>query len=121
MTQPNADAGQGQPPAGPPIAPGPQAYGPPQNYSPRPPTATNHRERRGIKAVAAGAILFALAFAVLVLPYGLFILGGGGDTEAFADLQRGFAIASAVIAVLALAVLVSGTVTILTARRRSHP
>jgi hypothetical protein len=112
MTQPNADASQGQQhppspghyPAGPPIVP-----------------ATNHRERRGIKAVAAGAILFALAFAVLVLPYGLFILGGGGDTEAFADLQRGFAIASAVIAVLALAVLVSGTVTILTARRRSHP
>jgi hypothetical protein len=121
MTQPNPDTGPGQqhPASGPPIAPGPHPYGAPPNHLPPGRPVPNLRQRRGIKAVAAGAILFALALATLVLPFGLFILGGGGDTESFGELQRRFAIAAAVIAALGLAVLVSGTITILTSRR--HP
>lgn len=124
MTQPNPDAGQGphQPtagaryPAGPPIPPGHHpAYGaPPNHLQPGFPAARN---RRGIAAIVAGVILLAVALVVLVLPFGLFILGGGGDTEKFGEMQDRFLIASAVLGLLGLGVLTFGVIAAMVSRR----
>lgn len=124
MTQPNPDAGQGQHqptpgnpyPAGPPIPPGHySAHGaPPNHLQPGFPAA---RSRRGRAAIVAGVILLAVALVVLVLPFGLFILGGGGDTEKFGEMLRGFLIASAVFGLLGLGVLTFGVVAAVVSRR----
>ncbi|NIK54299.1 hypothetical protein [Kribbella shirazensis] len=127
MTQPNADAGQGQQPpiagahghypAGP-IAPGQQhPYGAQQNHFQPGIPVTPPRKRRGSTAVAAGVILLAVALVVLVLPFGLFILGGGGDTEKFGEMQNRFMIASAAFALLGLAVLTFGVAAAVASRR----
>ncbi|MGW7684739.1 hypothetical protein ACWGID_28620 [Kribbella sp. NPDC054772] len=65
----------------------------------------------------AGIVLLGVALVVLILPFGLFILGGGGDTEAFSAMLRGFVTVSAVIAALGLATLTYGIITLISSRR----
>ena len=52
-----------------------------------------------------------MAVVILVLLAGLFVLGGGGDTERFSVVVRGFVTTSAVVGGLGLASLVFGVVT----------
>ncbi|MFF0344748.1 hypothetical protein [Kribbella sp. NPDC004875] len=90
------------------------------NVGPRQqPGASGARRRPGVAGVVAGIILLGVALVVLILPFGLFLLGGGGDSEAFSAMLRGFVIAAAVIGVLALAVLTFGIVTLVSSRRGS--
>jgi hypothetical protein len=62
-------------------------------------------------------ILLGIALVVLILPFGLFLLGGGGDGEAFSAMLKGFLIVAAVIGVLGLAVLTFGIVAVISSRR----
>jgi len=79
--------------------------------------ASDARRRGGVAGVVAGLVLLGLALLVLVLPFGLFLLGGGGDGEAFSAMLRGFLIVAAVIGVLGLAALTFGIVAVSSSRR----
>lgn len=94
---------------------------------PRPnpyPTTSGHlagpRSRRqiGITSLVVGGVLLALAFVIMVMPYGLFLLGGGGDTESFGDLVRGFLVTGSVVGAIGLVPLLAGIVVTLAADRR---
>ncbi len=58
-----------------------------------------------------GGVLLVLAVLILIAPAGLFILGGGGDTDRFAVFARGFMKTSAVVGALGLISLVFGLIT----------
>ncbi|WP_432946919.1 hypothetical protein ACQPXM_09530 [Kribbella sp. CA-253562] len=62
-------------------------------------------------ALILGVVLLASALVILVMPFGLFILGGGGDTTRFSSFVRGFVTTSITVGVVGLASLVFGLIT----------
>ncbi|ONI75591.1 hypothetical protein BWI15_07040 [Kribbella sp. ALI-6-A] len=62
-------------------------------------------------ALILGAVLLAFALVILVMPFALFLLGGGGDAARFSTFLRGFVITSITVGVAGLVSLVFGLVT----------
>ena len=72
----------------------------------------------GIVGIVLGTLGVMLALVVLVLPYFGFILGGGGDTDAFGEMAAGFARVALGIFIVSAVVLTTGIV--LTRRANRH-
>lgn len=97
------------PPPGPPGQP----HGSPGAPSPQSETS---RTVLIVLMLGLGALTCCGGACIAGAPFGLFLLGGGGDTDAFADFARGPVIIGAIFMVLALLPLAVGAV--LFARRR---
>lgn len=72
----------------------------------------------GIALTVLGALNLMLALVIFVLPYGLFLLGGGGDVDAFDGFASRFGIVAIMVLVIALAMLVGGIAMIVARRRK---
>ena len=73
----------------------------------------------GIALTVLGALNLLLALGIFILPYGLFLLGGGGDVDAFDEFAGRFVIVAIVVLVVALTMLAGG-IAMLVARRRKR-
>jgi ABC-type Na+ efflux pump permease subunit len=88
------------------------------NVGPRQQSGVSDARRRGgVAGVVAGVVLLGVALLVLILPFGLFLLGGGGDGDRFSEILKGFLIAAAVIAALGVAALTFGIAAVSSSRR----
>lgn len=72
----------------------------------------------GIALVVLGALNLLLALLIFAMPMGLFILGGGGNTDAFGELTARFALFALVALVPGILMLVSGIVMLVVRRRK---
>lgn len=73
----------------------------------------------GILLMVAGALGVLLAIGIIMIPGVLFLLGGGGNVDAFDDFASGFVITALIVAAVSLAALVTGIVlTVRTAKKR---
>lgn len=73
----------------------------------------------GVVLLVLGLLGIAAAVLIFIMPFGLFLLGGGGNTEAFDDFAAGFRALAALVA--GASVLLAGagiTLTIVGIRRR---
>ncbi|SDR93233.1 hypothetical protein SAMN04489752_0616 [Brevibacterium siliguriense] len=73
----------------------------------------------GILLIIAGALGLGVGLCILVIPLFLFLVGGGGNVDAFDDFAAGFYTTGLVVAVISVLVLIAGIVlTTVVARRR---
>lgn len=73
----------------------------------------------GILLIVAGALGMLLALGIIMIPGVLFLLGGGGNVDAFGDFASGFVLTSLILGFASLAALVLGIVlTAVTAKKR---
>ncbi|GAA1943677.1 MAG: hypothetical protein ACTIBG_14290 [Brevibacterium aurantiacum] len=73
----------------------------------------------GILLIVAGALGVLLAIGIIMIPGVLFLLGGGGNVDAFNDFASGFVITAVIVGVMSLAALVTGIVlAVRTAKKR---
>lgn len=63
-----------------------------------------------VGTIVLGGFMVLAGAGILALPYLLFLLGGGGDTEKFDDFARSFALTAAVVIIAGLVVAVFGVV-----------
>ena len=103
-------------------------YPPP--YPPQPPYAAPHppHDARqiqlpspppGIVCIILGSVGLALATFVALIPGALFLLGGGGNVDAFNDFASGFITTSVILFLLSIPVVVLGIVlTVRVTKRR---
>lgn len=85
--------------------------------APHPARPRGPRRGLAIAAIVIGPLLIGLGLLVMASPYALFLLGGGGDTEAFGAFAAGFLVPGIVIAAIGVALLVLGIVGLVRARR----
>lgn len=73
----------------------------------------------GILLIVVGALGMLLARGIIMIPGVLFLLGGGGNVDAFGDFASGFVLTSLILGFASLAALVLGIVlTAVTAKKR---
>ncbi|WP_231443851.1 hypothetical protein [Brevibacterium zhoupengii] len=73
----------------------------------------------GILLMVAGVLGMLLALGIIMIPGVLFLLGGGGNVDAFDDFASGFILTSHILGFASLAALILGIVlTVITARKR---
>ena len=78
----------------------------------------------GILLIIAGVLGLGVGLCIFVIPMFLFLLGGGGNVDAFDDVASGFFITGFVVAVISVLVLIAGivlTTVVARKRRRLHP
>ena len=78
----------------------------------------------GILLIIAGVLGLGVGLCILVIPMFLFLLGGGGNVDAFDDVASGFFITGFVVAVVSVLVLIAGivlTTVVARKRRRMRP
>jgi hypothetical protein len=75
------------------------------------PGGQSSRKRLSMTGLIVGGVLLAVAVLILVMPVGLFIVGGGGDAARFSVVVRGFVTTSAAVGALGLVSLVFGLIT----------
>ncbi|MFE1082078.1 MULTISPECIES: hypothetical protein [Brevibacterium] len=78
----------------------------------------------GILLIIAGVLGLGVGLCILVIPMFLFLLGGGGNVDAFDDFASGFFITGFVVAVVSVLVLIAGivlTTVVARKRRRMRP
>ena len=77
----------------------------------------------GILLIIAGVLGLGVGLCIFVIPMFLFLLGGGGNVDAFDDVASGFFITGFVVAVISVLVLIAGIVltTVVAKRRRMRP
>ena len=78
----------------------------------------------GILLIIAGVLGLGVGVCILVIPMFLFLLGGGGNVDAFDDFASGFFITGFVVAVVSVLVLIAGivlTTVVARKRRRMRP
>lgn len=84
---------------------------PPPPVAPPPPVvATTSAGQGRIGGILGGGLVVALGIGMMILPYLLFLVGGGGDTAAFGEFARSFLIPGLVVVVAGIALLVTGVV-----------
>ncbi|WP_029088982.1 hypothetical protein [Brevibacterium album] len=71
----------------------------------------------GVVCLVAGALILAAGLLVLVTPMLLFLMGGGGNVEAFEEFARPVYTTGALISLPGLAVLAAGVVLVVIRRR----
>jgi len=73
----------------------------------------------GILLIIAGVLGLGVGLCILVIPMFLFLLGGGGNVDAFDDFASGFYVTGFVVAGISVLVLIAGIVlTTVVARKR---
>lgn len=73
----------------------------------------------GILLIIAGVLGLGVGLCILVIPMALFLIGGGGNVDAFDDFASGFFTTGFIVAVISVLVLIAGIVlTTVVARRR---
>lgn len=73
----------------------------------------------GILLIVAGVLGMLLALGIIMIPGVLFLLGGGGNVDAFDDFASGFILTSYILGFASLAALILGIVlTVVTAKKR---
>ena len=73
----------------------------------------------GILLIIAGVLGLGVGLCILVIPMLLFLIGGGGNVDAFDDFASGFYSTGFVVAVISVLVLIGGiVVTTVVARKR---
>lgn len=93
------------------------AHPPPQpQYAPAP--VRGPSPAPGIVCIVLGALGLILAALAGLIPGFLFLLGGGGNVDAFGDFASGFFTTAVVLLILGLAVLALGIVLTVRAVRR---
>lgn len=78
----------------------------------------------GILLIIAGVLGLGVGLCILVIPMFLFLLGGGGNVDAFDDFASGFYTIGFVVAVVSVLVLIAGivlTTVVARKRRRMRP
>ena len=78
----------------------------------------------GILLMIAGVLGLGVGLCSLVIPMFLFLLGGGGNVDAFDDFASGFYTTGFVVAVASVLVLIAGivlTTVVARKRRRMRP
>ena len=78
----------------------------------------------GILLIIAGVLGLGVGVCILVIPMFLFLLGGGGNVDAFDDFASGFFITGFVVAGVSVLVLIAGivlTTVVARKRRRMRP
>lgn len=63
-----------------------------------------------VGTIVLGGFIVLAGAGILALPYLLFLVGGGGDTERFDDFARSFAVTAAVVVIVGLAVAALGII-----------
>ena len=101
---------------GDPSAPGGQ---PPVPMWQPPRPASSALKSWGIVGLIIGPLLLILGSLILVAPFGLFILGGGGNTGTFVSAMSGFFVTGGVFCLLGIAILVLGIVGVSVGSRKS--
>ncbi|WP_135447312.1 hypothetical protein [Brevibacterium aurantiacum] len=102
------------PQAGPPYPPQFPMPQPPSSPPPRVPSVVPW-----ILLMVAGVLGMLLALGIIMIPGVLFLLGGGGNVDAFDDFASGFILTSHILGFASLAALILGIVlTVITARKR---
>lgn len=72
-----------------------------------------------ILLMVAGVLGLLLAIGIIMIPGVLFLLAGGGNVDTFDDFARGFVITASIVAILSLAMLITGIVlTVKVGRKR---
>lgn len=72
----------------------------------------------GIVAVVLGVLLGLAGCVIMAIPYGLFILGGGGNVDAFRDFAASFTAPGMIALVIGFVLLVLGIVGIIVGKSR---
>ncbi|GAB2573231.1 hypothetical protein [Kribbella endophytica] len=72
---------------------------------------SSRKRRLSMTGLILGGVLLALAVLILLTLAALFVLGGGGDTDRFAPVARGFVTTSVTVGALGLVSLVFGIIT----------
>ncbi|MGO1291188.1 MAG: hypothetical protein ACTMH0_07815 [Brevibacterium linens] len=78
----------------------------------------------GILLIIAGVLGLGVGLCILVIPMFLFLLGGGGNVDAFDDVASGFYTTGFAVAVISVLVLIAGivlTTVVARKRRRMRP
>ena len=78
----------------------------------------------GILPIIAGVLGLGVGLCILVIPMLLFLIGGGGNVDAFDDFASGFYSTGFVVAVISVLVLIGGivlTTAVARKRRRLRP
>jgi hypothetical protein len=78
----------------------------------------------GILLIIAGVLGLGVGLCILVIPMLLFLIGGGGNVDAFDDFASGFYSTGFVVAVISVLVLIGGivlTTAVARKRRRLRP
>ena len=78
----------------------------------------------GILLIIAGVLGLGVGLCILVIPMFLFLLGGGGNVDAFDDFASGFYTTGFAVAVISVLVLIAGivlTTVVARKRRRMRP
>ena len=78
----------------------------------------------GILLIIAGVLGLGVGLCILVIPMLLFLIGGGGNVDAFDDFASGFYSTGFVVAVISVLVLIGGivlTTVVARKRRRMRP
>lgn len=114
--------GMSQPPPHRPARPPAHGRPGPPHPHPHPAPAQQIRPKRpstvaGVLLIWSGIITGFLGLLVVVLPYMLFALGGGGDTTGFDDFARAFLYTGCGVMLLALLMFVLGIVRTVSRRR----
>lgn len=103
------------PPGAPPVPPQPGAH---PWGAPGAPRKKRHLIAPGVTLLVLGLLGIAAAVLIFIMPFGLFLLGGGGNTEAFDDFAANFRLVASLVAGVSVLMAGGGIALIVVAGRR---
>lgn len=117
---PSPGGGRGQappppPPGAPPALPQPGVH---PGGAPGAPRSKRHLIAPGVTLLVLGLLGIAAAVLIFIMPFGLFLLGGGGNTEAFDDFAANFRLVASIVAGVSVLMAGGGIALIVVAGRR---
>ena len=82
------------------------------------PRKRRHFIAPGVTLLVLGLLGIAAAVLIFIMPFGLFLLGGGGNTEAFDDIAANFRLVASLVAGVSVLMAGGGIALIVVAGRR---